>query len=199
VVGLLIRAPSAQVESIFAQDGACVERNVYDQSLSRCGLLVCQLQQQKWTFIVDPYMLGLFEDTLDGYCALNIESLPASLSQRLHTRTILYEASSSGSTIGYQCWDNGVLVEQLVFDECERPDNLTIEEMEGLGILYQPQIFTSQLQNIAASEIEDAYSFVFDFLQRQQVSWLTLYGLARMSGITQKDFLSFSFVKWPES
>ncbi|MBW4621617.1 MAG: hypothetical protein KME17_19925 [Cyanosarcina radialis HA8281-LM2] len=196
VEGLLVRAPLDTVESLLIEDGGQVERDVYDGTAEEPGLLVLQLQHQDWTVITDAWYLHI--DAFKSYASRSwsIEFQAQNLSERLQTRTILLGASDTGGTTDYSVWDNGILVEELKYDEAEDPNQKEDINIDSPPIPCRPQVFNSQLRNPAAQVIEDIDLLIFDFLESQQVSWLSLYALTRLRGIRRKDFVRLDFVSW---
>jgi hypothetical protein len=196
VEGLLIRTPLDAVEAIMIEYGGQVEQDVYDGTDEESGLLVLQLQHQDWTVITDAWYLHMKAFKSYAPRSWNWEEQARNLSERLQTRTISFGTSDTGGTTNFSVWDNGILVEELKYDEGEDPDLEEECDMDSPPIPRRPQVFNSQLRNPADQEIEDLGLLIFDFLESQQVSWLSLYALTRLRGIRREDFVSLDFVSW---
>jgi hypothetical protein len=199
--GLLVKAPLDAVEAVLIEGGGMVKRDVCNETIEEAGLLVLQLKDQDWTVITDAYYMNL--DRLKSYAPRSwVWDLQGErLSQRLGTRSILFEASDTVCTLHYSVWDRGNLVEEFKYDESEDPnveaegEGLTSENFATFHLPHPPQVFNSQLRTIAAQEIDDAHLFTLDFLESQQVSWLSIYALARLRGIPESDFVRLDLVK----
>jgi hypothetical protein len=195
-VGLLARTPLDTVESILIEGGGQVEGDIYDGTTEGPGLLALQLQHQDWTVIADAWHLHI--KAFKSYFPKNWnwEKQARNLSERLQTRTILFGTSDTGGTTDFSVWDNGILVEELKYDEGEDPDLEEECDMDSPPIPRRPQVFNSQLRDPAVQEIEDFGLLIFDSLEKQQVSWLSLYALTRLRGIRREDFVRLDFVSW---
>lgn len=188
--GLLVHAPVDQVAEVLAHSGVRWERNVYGQTIRGLGLLVFQFRGHAWTGILDGYMTSKFRDILDGYVSdyWNWESQAQSLSQRLHTRTIHYWVDDVGFTIGYAYWENGTLMERLEFDESIWQDNHDEALLDSPDRGFEPHLFESQLRQLTAAEIRDAYDFVWNFLCEQEA-----YAATRLSAFSD-DFVRLDYI-----
>jgi hypothetical protein len=195
VEGLLVRAPLDAVEAILVEGGGQVERNVYDGTAEEPGLLVLQLQHQNWTVITDAWYLHMKAFKSYAPRSWNLEVQAQTLSGRLQTRTILFGASDTGGTTDYSVWDRGILVEEVKYDEGEDPNQEEEIDIDSPPTPCRPQVFNSQLRDPTAQEIEDVDLLFLDFLESQQVSWLSLYALTRLCGIRRADFVRLDLVK----
>jgi hypothetical protein len=193
--GLLVKAPLDAVEAVLVEGGGQLQRDVYGGATAGEGLLTFQLQQQDWSVITDASFLLI--DTFESHSPpnWNWESQGQILSERLQTRIILFGIREDGAKIHYSVWDNGILVEQLKYNRNEAPELTEEEKMdENYNRPHIPQIFNSQLRSLTAQEIQNAYEFTFNFLESQEMSWLTLYTLTRFYGVRREDFVSLDFV-----
>ena len=191
--GLLVYAPLDQVAEVVAQLGMRWERDVYGQTIQGCGLLIFQFRGHAWTGIFGGYKTDKFRCILDGYvCASwNWESQAQFLSQKLHTRTIYYWVDDVGFTIGYAYWENGTLMERLEFDESIWQDNHDEALLDSPDRGFEPHLFESQLRQLTASEIRDAYDFVDEFLCEQQAYAATI--LSRFD-FQRDDFVRVDYI-----
>ncbi len=126
----------------------------------------------------------------------NWESQAQSLSQRLQTYTIHYWVSDSSGCIGYAHWENGKLMERLEYEDAIWEDTHEYDdEAEALqeepARTFEPHLFESQLRQLTAPEIEDAYDFVENFLCEQQA-----YAVTRLSrfNVQRDDFERIDYI-----
>ncbi|MEH1794552.1 hypothetical protein [Nostoc sp.] len=199
--GLLVDAPFDQVCEILAPLGVRWERNVDDQNIQNPGLLVFQFRGHLWTGILDasmtdkytPVPINTFDNDFERFVpsSWNWESQAQSLSQRLHTRAIYYWIDDSGFTIGYAYWENGDLMERLEFDEEIWQDTHDEALLDAPERTVEPHLFESKLRQLTAAEIENAYSFVEDFLYEQQA-----YAATKLSRFNcqRDDFVGLDYI-----
>ncbi|MEH1884416.1 hypothetical protein [Nostoc sp.] len=199
--GLLVDAPFDQVCEILAPLGVRWERNVDDQNIPNPGLLVFQFRGHLWTGILDasmtdkytPVPTNTFDNDFERFVpsSWNWESQAQSLSQRLHTRAIYYWVDDSGFTIGYAYWENGDLMERLEFDEEIWQDTHDEALLDAPERTVEPHLFESKLRQLTAAEIENAYSFVEDFLYEQQA-----YAATKLSRFNcqRDDFVRLDYI-----
>ncbi len=199
--GLLVLAPLDRVAEVVAQLGVRWERNVYDQTIQGCGLLLFQFRGHAWTEILDPSTTDkytrvpadTFNDILARYVSSywDWESQAQSLSQQLQTPTIYYWVNDSGGTIGYAYWQNGELMERLEFDEAIWQDTHDEALLDELERTFKPHLFESKLRQLTVTEIENSYAFVDDFLCEQQA-----YAATRLSNfyLQRDDFVRLDYI-----
>jgi hypothetical protein len=194
-VGLLVHAPLDQVCELLAQSGTRWERDVYDQTIHGCGLIIYQFRGHAWTGILDGYRTYKYDDMLTGYVPnqWDWELQAQSLSQQLHTRTIYYEVSGNSCTLSYTYWENGRLMERLKFHESETEDDDDEEEdwRNESAVTFKPYLFESQLRPLTASEIDDAYEFTWNFLREQKAYAVTEL---RASDFQRDDFVRVDYI-----
>ncbi|MEA5601677.1 hypothetical protein [Nostoc sp. UHCC 0252] len=199
-VGLLVNAPLDQIAEIVAQFGAEWEQDIHEQNIQNPGLLVFQFRGHSWTGILDVSMTDKYTyvttDTFDDShnfvtCSWDWELQAQSISQQLHTRTIYYWVDDSGLTIGYVYWENGELMERLEFDEAIWQDNHDEALLDEPERQVEPHLFESKFRRLTAGEIENAYSFVEDFLHEQQA-----YAATRLSRFKcqRDDFIRIDYI-----
>lgn len=199
--GLLVSAPLDRVAEIVAQSGVRWERNIYEQNILNPGLLVFQFRGHSWTGIVDASMTDKYAhvptDTFNDYferfvpSSWNWESQAQSLSLQLDTRTIYYWVDDVGFTIGYVYWEDGEIIERLEFDEEIWQDTHDEALLDAPERTVEPHLFESKLRELTAREIENAYSFVEDFLHEQQA-----YAATRLScfNFQRDDFVRVDYI-----
>ncbi|MHC5932672.1 hypothetical protein [Nostoc sp.] len=145
LVFVLVRASVEQVSQAFS---TLRQMNVWVSNAYECEIeiqnestFVFQLRGHPWSLIYKPYMSSI-RIYLTEEDARNI-------SESLSTSVIYYAGSDTCGTIGYHLYSNGILQEKLSFEEefkCE---------------------FQSQLRQLEARNIEDAYTFTMNFIREQ--------------------------------
>ncbi|MEH2295861.1 hypothetical protein [Nostoc sp.] len=145
LVFVLVRASVEQVSQAFS---SLRQMNVWVRNAYECEIeiqnestFVFQLRGHSWSLIYKPHMSSI-RIYLTEEDARNI-------SESLSTSVIYYAGSDTCGTIEYHLYSNGILQEKLSFEEefkCE---------------------FQSQLRQLEARSIEDAYTFTMTFIREQ--------------------------------
>lgn len=189
--GLLVRIPLDQVAQVLAQSAVRWERNIYDRTIQGCGLLIFQFLGHTWTGILDGKMTNLYRKVLSDHVVSywNWSSQAEFLSRLLQARVIHYKVSDSSGNIGYTCWENGSLMEHLEFDEAIWQNTHDEALWDEPDRPFEPHLFESQLRQLTAAEIEDAYAFVDDFLCEQQA-----FAATSLSSIQRDDFVRIDYI-----
>jgi hypothetical protein len=148
---VLVQAPIELVAQAFNQlrQAEIWVRDAYEREVEIIGqgVMVFQFRGHSWTLIHrlcdPPYGSGLPSQVgATEEDAQNLSSL-------LHTRAIYYTASDTSGTIEYHLYQDGKSVERLFFEE-------------GFSVQFQ-----SQLRQLEAEDIENAYSFTMNFIREQ--------------------------------
>ncbi|MBG1266501.1 hypothetical protein [Nostoc sp. WHI] len=145
LVFVLVRASVEQVSQAFS---TLRQMNVWVRNAYECEIqiqnestFVFQLRGHPWSLIY-KYRMSSIRIYLTEEDARN-------LSESLSTSVIYYAGSDTCGTIEYHLYSNGILQEKLSFEEefkCE---------------------FQSQLRQLEARNIEDAYTFTMNFIREQ--------------------------------
>jgi hypothetical protein len=145
LVFVLVRASVEQVSQAFS---TLRQMNVWVRNAYECEIeiqnestFVFQLRGHPWSLIYKPHTSSI-RIYLTEEDARNI-------SESLSTSVIYYAGSDTCGTIEYHLYSNGILQEKLSFEEefkCE---------------------FQSQLRQLEARSIEEAYTFTMNFIREQ--------------------------------
>lgn len=145
LVFVLVRASVEQVSQAFS---TLRQMNLWVRNGYECEIeihnestFVFQLRGHPWSLIY-KYRMSSIRIYLTEEDARN-------LSESLSTSVIYYACSDTCGTIEYHLYSNGILQEKLSFEEefkCE---------------------FQSQLRQLEARSIEDAYTFTMNFIREQ--------------------------------
>ena len=199
----LVRAPIEQVAQACRQlrQVALWERDVYEREIEIQGysFIVFQFRGHPWTVIQELSSL---------YYSVPLEDKDIqSLSGLLHTKALCYFVSDTSMNIGYHLYDCNESIEKLYFThECEREmdedddENNDDDDMEAQGT-YQ---FQSQLRQLKAEDIGNAYGFIDDFLREQDAYVPAFFSKVifrvgqritlRIKGIEHDDFERMDYV-----
>jgi hypothetical protein len=110
-------------------------------------LVILQLRGHAWSLIRSLDRLAKFYGKFD-------EKDAQALSNSLQTYTVYYQVSDSSDRLGYQFFQNGKLLEMLLFDEN--------------GKAFQSQLRSLTVQDIEA-EGKDKYDFTDSFLREKGI------------------------------
>ena len=145
LVFVLVRASVEQISQAFS---TLRQMNVWVRNAYECEMeiqnestFIFQLRGHPWSLIYKPHMSSI-RIYLTEEDARNI-------SESLSTSVIYYAGSDTCGTIEYHLYSNGILQEKLSFEEefkCE---------------------FQSQLRQLEARSIKDAYTFTMNFIREQ--------------------------------
>ncbi len=148
---VLVQAPIELVAQAFSQlkQAEIWMRDAYEREVEIIGqgVMVFQFREHAWTIInrlCDPPS-GLGLPSQIGATEEDAQNL----SDLLHTRAINYTASDTSGTIEYHLYQDGSSMERLSFEE-------------GFSVQFQ-----SQLRQLEAEDIEDAYGFTMNFIREQ--------------------------------
>lgn len=111
------------------------------------GLVILQLRGHAWSLIRSLDRLAKFYGKFD-------EKDAQALSNSLQTYTVYYQVSDSSDRLEYQFFQNGKLLEMLLFDEN--------------GNTFQSQLRSLTVQDIEA-EGKDKYDFTDSFLREKGI------------------------------
>ena len=101
--------------------------------------------------------------TVSG-CQVPLEDEEAqALSHLLHTRAICYRVSDTCGALGYHRYNCGESIEKLYFTSSGEEEMDEYEDMESQGTCQ----FQSQLRQLKAEDIENPYTFIWNFFQEQ--------------------------------
>lgn len=157
---VLVRASVEAVAQFLNQEKKVIfwKRDVYADNVDirHRGLLILQLRGNDWTLI---HNLGWID-------RCNEQDAQA-LSDSLQTCAMYYQVSDSSERLGYQFFQNGKLLEILLFDE-------------------NGNTFQSQLRSLTIEDIEtedrDKYDFTDSFLREQGIYILDLNPMTYLDG-----------------
>jgi hypothetical protein len=169
---VLVQAPIELVAQAFSQlrQAEIWVRDVYEREVEIIGqgVMVFQFRGHSWTLINrlcdPPYGSGLPRQV--GATEEDAQNL----SDLLHTRAIYYTASDTSGTIEYQLYQDGKSVERLFFEE-------------GFSVQFQ-----SQLRQLEAEDIENAYSFTMNFI-REQDAYVPVLFVSKCRSVGQQMIL----------
>lgn len=157
---VLVQASVEAVAQFLNQEKKVIfwERDVYAESVDirHRGLLILQLRGHSWTLI---HSLGWLD-------RCNEQDAHA-LSNSLQTYAIYYQVSDSSDRLGYQFFQNGKLLEMLLFDEN--------------GNTFQSQLRSLTIEHIE-TEDKDKYDFTDSFLREQGIYIPDLSPMAYLDG-----------------
>jgi hypothetical protein len=148
---VLVKAPIELVSQAFSQlkQAEIWMRGVYEHEVKFIGqsVMVFQLREHPWT-VIYRFCKPPYDSDLPYPVGATAEDAQ-NLSNLLNTRVIYYTASDTSGTINYHLYQDGISIERLFFEE-----ESYIE-------------FESQLRQLEAKDIENAYSFTLNFIREQ--------------------------------